>query len=273
MARVDITTEQLRKIQLIQLELLKEVDRLCKAHDINYCIIAGTTLGAVRHGGYIPWDDDADVAFLREEYDKFAKVCQANLDTDKFYFQDNAHTPGYRWGYGKLRRKGTQFVRLNQEHMPYEQGVFIDLFPLDNVPENMFMRRIHNLKCTYVRKLMWSEVGKYSEKNLLKRLVYKIMARMSEQGVRARYERLKLKSNRKPSELVRILTFPTPNNGYYGYYKKWYVELSEIEFEGFKFPCAKDYHGYLSFKFGDYMELPPMEMRKVHPVSRLFVDV
>ncbi len=271
MTRVDITTEKLRKIQLVQVELLNEVDRICKKHDIRYCIIAGTTLGAVRHGGYIPWDDDADVAMLREEYDKFAKVCQAELDTNKFYFQDNKYTPGYRWGYGKLRKKGTQFVRLNQEHMPYEQGVFVDIFPLDNVPENKLKRWFHNLYCAYVRKLMWSEVGKHSEKNPLKRLAYKLMGCVSEDGIRRQYNKLKDKSNNKPSELVRILTFPTPKNGYYGYYKKWYVDLADIKFEGCTFPAAKDYDGYLSFKFGNYMELPPVEQRKVHPVSRLEV--
>lgn len=101
----------LRKIQLIQLEMLQEVDRICKKHNIYYNIIAGTLLGAVRHGGYIPWDDDADVALLRNEYEKFRKVCRVELDRTKYYFQDHKNTKGYRWGYGKLRRKNTLFLR------------------------------------------------------------------------------------------------------------------------------------------------------------------
>ncbi len=272
MTKVIINADELRRIQLVQLELLKEVDRICKVHNIKYCIIAGTLLGAVRHGGYIPWDDDADVAMLRTEYDKFTHACKNSLNTKLFYFQDNEHTPGYRWGYGKLRKKGTQFVRLNQEHMPYEQGVFIDIFPLDYVPMNKAKRLVHNIHCTYVRKLMWAEVGKYSEKNQIKRMVYTVMGLVSEQGVKNRYRNLKEKSNRdSSSQLVRILTFPTPKNGYYGYYKKWYTQLSDIQFEGYSFPAAKDYHEYLSFKFGKYMQLPPKEQRKVHPVSCLKV--
>ena len=82
----------LRKIQLIQLEMLEEVDRICKKCGIKYNIIAGTLLRAVRHGGYIPWDDDADIAMLRPEYERFRIAVRTELDTTKFYFQDNRRT-------------------------------------------------------------------------------------------------------------------------------------------------------------------------------------
>ena len=100
-----LTNDELRRVQLIQLEMLKEVDRICNLCGIHYNIIAGTLLGAVRHQGYIPWDDDADVALLREEYEKFRVACEKELDHNRFYFQDHRNTAGYRWGYGKLRRK------------------------------------------------------------------------------------------------------------------------------------------------------------------------
>ena len=124
----NMTSEELRAVQLVELELLCEVDRICRKCGITYRIVAGTLLGAVRHGGFIPWDDDADVAFLREEYEQFRAVCETELDTSRFYFQDHRNTLGYRWGYGKLRRKGTEFIRLNQEHMPYEQGILLICF-------------------------------------------------------------------------------------------------------------------------------------------------
>lgn len=100
-----LTDSELRQVQLIQLEMLKEVDRICRLCNIRYNIIAGTLLGAVRHKGYIPWDDDADVAFLREEYEKFRTACEKELDHSRFYFQDHRNTTGYRWGYGKLKKR------------------------------------------------------------------------------------------------------------------------------------------------------------------------
>lgn len=128
-----IDDAELQKIQEIQKELIAEVDRICKKCGIHYNMVGGTMLGAIRHGDYIPWDDDADIGFLRREYEKFRKACKTELDTDRFYMQDLRDTEGYRWGYGKLRRKNTEFVRLNQEFMPYEQGISIDLMPFDNV--------------------------------------------------------------------------------------------------------------------------------------------
>jgi hypothetical protein len=142
---IQLDDKSLRTLQLIELELLQEVDRICRKCGIHYNIIAGTLLGAVRHGGFIPWDDDADVAMLRGEYERFRDACQTELDTERFYFQDHTVTPGYRWGYGKLRRKDTLFVREHQEHMPYEQGVFIDVFPLDAVPDSRAGRALVHL--------------------------------------------------------------------------------------------------------------------------------
>ncbi len=98
-----MTPDELRSVQLIELELLCEVDRICRKNNIQYRIVAGTLLGAVRHGGFIPWDDDADVGFLRNEYEKFKKACNKDLDTSRFYFQDHINTPGYRWGYPARR--------------------------------------------------------------------------------------------------------------------------------------------------------------------------
>lgn len=267
---IDIDQETLKQIQKIQLEMLEEVDRICKKCNIRYNIIAGTLLGAVRHGGFIPWDDDADVALLRPEYEKFRKACKTELDTSRFYFQDHRNTKGYRWGYGKLRRKNTLFLRENQEHMPYAQGIFIDVFPIDGVPDHYFLRSLKNFECFCVRKILWAKVGKVADHNPLMRKWYSLLDKIPEQTVFRYYHIMIHNANRKNTRMVRILMYPTPNDEW-GYYRKWYENSKDIVFEGKVFRGIADYDSYLSFKFGSYMELPPEEKRKVHPVSKLKV--
>ena len=265
-AVIELDQDTLRKLQLTELEMLVEVDRICQKCGIRYNIIAGTLLGAVRHGGFIPWDDDADVALLRPEYEKFRKACETELDTARFYFQDHRNTPGYRWGYGKLRRKNTLFLREHQEHMPYDQGVFIDIFPLDYVPDNYILRSLCNFECFIYRKFFWSEVGRIADKSRVMRKIYGIMSKVSEERLKKSFDRFIEKTGRRETEWVRILTFPTPNKTW-GYKRKWYVYSRKISFEGICFDGILDYHEYLSFKFVNYMELPPEGKRKVHPVT------
>lgn len=112
----NMTSSELKQLQKTQLILIAEVDRICKKCGIRYSMVGGTMLGAIRHKGYIPWDDDADIGFLREEYEKFREACKTALDSEKFYIQDLRDTYGYRWGYGKLRMKETEFVRLGQTY-------------------------------------------------------------------------------------------------------------------------------------------------------------
>ena len=153
-----ISEEELKQIQAIQQDLIQEVARICRKCGIHFNMVGGTMLGAIRHKGYIPWDDDADIGFLRTEYEKFREACKSELNHEKYYMQDLRDTEGYRWGYGKLRRKNTEFIRLNQEFMPYGQGISIDLMPFDNVPDSFLARRIHFFRCFLYRKLFWSEV-------------------------------------------------------------------------------------------------------------------
>jgi len=268
MSRYVMAEVELRAVQLTQLELLQEVDRICRKCDIHYNIIAGTLLGAVRHRGFIPWDDDADVALLREEYDKFCEVCKTELNHEKYYFQDHKHTEGYRWGYGKLRKKNTQFVREHQEDMPYEQGIFIDIFPLDNVPQNRLHRMVLNFKYYMLRKCMWAPIGVKSSSGFVERTLYKCLNKISDKMIYKCYNNCVEKSKKIKSDWVRILTYPTPTKDY-AYKRIWYEHSKQIEFENIMFSGIKDYDEYLTFKFGQYMQLPPEEKRKIHAVSCL----
>lgn len=270
---VELDADTLRKIQMIELEMLVEVDRICKKHDIKYTIIGGTLLGAVRDGNFIPWDDDADIAMLRHEYEKFCKAAAKDLDSGRFYFQNMDNTPGYRWGYAKLRRRNTLFLREHQESMPYEQGVFLDIFPIDATPDNLIMRRVHEFCCFLVRKILWSAVGRMTAANPLEKLIYMLLYCIPEEKVKRMYYRLILKRNSSTTEVVRTLTFPAPKP-LHGYYRRWFAETEPIEFEGISFEAVKDYDEWLHYEFGDYMILPPEDKRKAHPVSAIkLIDV
>lgn len=263
-----ISADELKQIQQIQLELICEVDRICKKHNIRFNMVGGTMLGAIRHKGYIPWDDDADIGFLRSEYEKFREACKIELDPEKYYMQDLRDTEGYRWGYGKLRRKGTQFIRLGQEFMPYEQGICIDLMPFDNIPDAYISRKIHKFQCFIFRKVFWSVVGSRNEKKSVRRMIYKILSKIPGNYIIKKYQKFIDKNSEKETKQVRILTFPTPKR-IDGYKREWYEDLRDYKFEDYELPGAKDYDGYLQVKYKSYMELPPIEKRKIHPISKL----
>lgn len=272
--KIFLNDEQIRKLQKTELEMLIEIDRICKKNGITYTLIGGSLLGAVRHQGFIPWDDDADVAMLRKEYDRFVKACKTDLDESRFYFQDMNETPGYRWGYGKLRRKNTLFLRDGQEHMPYEQGMFVDIFPADAVPDNPFMRKLHEFHCFCIRKVMWSEVGKKTDKSRAMRMWYAILSKIPEKKVKKHLNKFIYRCNKKKSELVRTYLFPVRKH-ISGYQREWYENTEEVIFEGVYLQGSVYRTAYLKRKFGDnYMELPPVGKRQCHPVSRIeFADM
>ncbi len=270
---INLDEKTLRRLQLIELEMLQEIDRICKENSIKYTIIGGTLLGAVRHGGFIPWDDDADVAMLRPEFEKFCELAEDKLDKNRFYFQSLDKTPGYRWGYAKLRRKGTLFLREHQEDMPYEQGVFLDIFPIDGTPDNKILRYIHEFRCFIVRKLLWAPVGRQSLKNKYARFFFSLLCRIPERFVKKLYHGLILKKHSNDTEVVRTLTFPA-HGPLHGYYRRWFAETSPIQFEGRLFEGVADYKGWLNYEFGDYMTIPPESKRKNHPVTQIeLIDV
>ncbi len=263
----NLTQSELREVQMIEVELLVEVDRICRKCGIHYCISAGTQLGAIRHKGFIPWDDDADVAFLRSEYEKFRNACKKELDSTRFYFQDYRNTPGYRWGYGKLRRKDTKFIRLGQEHMPYAQGIFIDIMPYDNVPDGYLARKVHNFQCFIYRKCFWAPIGKQQETGI-KRLIYKLLDKIPDKKIYMSFTKFIYKCNQRETKRIRIFSFPVPGHEN-GYLRECFENVLPTEFEGVQLMGMKDFNTYLSYKYGNYMELPPIEKRKVHPISEL----
>lgn len=125
----------MNELQTIQFNLLKTFWEICTQLDLHPFLICGSALGAVKYQGFIPWDDDVDAALIRPEYERFLKEAPAFLPQDLFL--QNAHTdPAFPQLYSKIRKNGTSFVEERAAHLPIHHGVYMDVFPLDGLPEN-----------------------------------------------------------------------------------------------------------------------------------------
>lgn len=261
-----VSGEDLKRLQDIQLELMSEFDRVCRKHNIMYTITCGTLLGAVRHKGFIPWDNDADIGMLREEYEKFKKVAN-EMDPSICFFQDHDTDPDYLWGYGKVRRTGTTFVREGQSHIHCKTGVYIDIMPVDDIPNSAIGQQLNDFKWFLLRKILWSRVAVANSNQLRWKLISKIPVSIVYKNL-ARAAKKSKNSSNKP---VRVLTLPSGGKERsqvygsgknavslrYGVPKSWHTDLAEYEFEDRKFLGTKDYDAYLTSRYGDYMKLPP----------------
>lgn len=275
--------DDLRRLQLIELDILLELDRICRENDIQYYISAGTLLGAVRHKGFIPWDDDLDVYMYRGEYEKFCEVCKTKMNTEKYFLQNAETDQAYRWGYAKIRRKGTEYVRRGQETIKCMTGVSIDIFVIDHFPDLLPVRLLHYLLRRACIKTLYSVVGAAGDPNRLKRFIYRGLRKIDKNIPLSILEWMGKTANKRPSRAIGCTAFYRNDRWYkkskfvkykdYEVKADWFKERVEIEFEGFLFFSCKEYSHYLRVKYGDYWKYPPVSKRYLHAPSRYFLDV
>lgn len=236
----------LRKAQMIMLSELIEVDRICKKYDITYWIDSGTFLGAVRHKGFIPWDDDLDICMLSKDYDEFLKVVKKELN--KRFFFDNKSTDNLTYfDYSRIRDRNSILLQKNHSlQEKFHQGIFMDIFVMDS-----FDCRIKKIYKILYRLKEMKISRKRNSYIILKKIV--LFLRIN------KILNLFLKKSNKKS----IVGYRYWFNNMYNY--KDIFPLSEIEFEGHKFPCPNNADSYLKELYGNtYMELPPKEARIWH---------
>ncbi|RNB90105.1 LicD family protein [Brevibacillus nitrificans] len=251
-----LNDDQLKQLQEEMLPLLIEIDRICRKHNITYFLSDGTLLGAVRHKGFIPWDDDMDVQMLRKDYDRFIEVCETELDTSKFFLQHQQNDEHYNWVYGKLRVKNTTYVRAGQEHIKQKTGICIDIFPLDPISENKYKQRIALYMCNLCRKILWAQVGKKAANTAAGRALFRVLSLIPRKLTILVFELF------AKSEYKKNTAFLANHNLVRKILKsEWYSETITVEFEGHNFSAPKRYDDILSSLYGKYLEPPDVNNR------------
>jgi len=245
----------------VQLGLALEVDRICHKHGLKYCLVAGSLLGAVRHGGFIPWDDDIDIGMLREDYDVFIRVAQSELE-GRCFLQTWDTDPAYALPLAKLRQNGTKFVEQNSSRVNLHDGIFIDIFPLDNVPAGAIAQKWHAAAAYVLRRVLLVKSGYelWGERDYLKKYTYRLLnlatLPFSLRYIKDVLGRVMTKYRDAPGEFVVAI------GGAYGYKKEsirrvWVENVHEVDFDGEQLFAPVSSHDYLSYFYGDYMTPPP----------------
>lgn len=249
-------SRHLRALQLAQLDILLEIDRLCKRHAIPYWLDSGTLLGAVRHGGFIPWDDDIDICMPLDELPRFAEVARRELPPHLF-FQSPATEPEMRLPICKVRNLNSYFVEgADDFSKSYSKGIFVDIFPMEPWPSlpDAVTRRLAKQYCranailhaqhTYSLRAV-AELFYFGAKRCLNKAAWQLLSLLTD---KKKYYSNTLDNSGNGNRHLRATIFP----------------LTTISFEGHAFSAPADADRYLRDLFGDYMQLPPPDQRISH---------
>ncbi len=250
--------KQLRSCQLKQLAILQEIDGICQKHHIRYWLDGGTLLGAVRHGGFIPWDDDIDIAMPKEDMKRFIHIAPTEL-SQELYLQAPQLIPDSNEPVVKIRNLNSFYVEGSDDlNAQYPKGLFVDIFPMENYPTlpRSFVKRItlgisksYSIlhKAHYYSLRSFAEFFWFGAKYITFRAIWTIVSVFCSKNI----------------YISNILT----NNGYGIMHRQDSIfPLTTIQFEGQTFSAPANPDAYLSDLYKNYMEIPPVEKRVIHSV-------
>lgn len=244
----------LKEHQQVMLELLQEFDRVCSKYSISYTLFAGTLLGSIRHGGFIPWDDDIDVAVLRKDYDKFLSVAPGELKGAYYLQQEfSAHWPMF---FSKLRKNGTACIEkcIPRDKLQH-QGIYIDIFPIDALSDNkiaarlqFFASKVVIAKCLYRRGYLTDSIPKKLFMQLCRAAPQKMLLRFARGDFCPQSRTVHSFFGASRSFLKSV------------YPRSWFRETELLPFESYAFQAIKDADELLTTLYGNYhIQSPPEE--------------
>ncbi|MEO4054111.1 LicD family protein [Solibacillus sp. CAU 1738] len=254
---------QVRNVQKHCLLILKEVIRICELKNIQYYLVGGSALGAYRHQGFIPWDDDIDIAIPRSQYQMFLEACLNNLG-QQFYLQDYYVNEQFIFPFAKIRLNNTAYVDNDLAHIDMHHGIYIDIFPLDNIPNSKFGKFFQKNGLKLCNAIRMAKLNLKSPSTLKNTILFFLKYLFPYKYLPTLYSYfMQISQYKKTTHIGNVV-------GAYIYEKecihaKIFGEGKILEFENVKCSVPEEIELFLSEIYGEeYMELPPVNERKTH---------
>ena len=255
--------ETLKHLQEVQLEMFKYLIQICDENNIQYFIYGGSLLGTIRHQGFIPWDDDIDIIMFREEFEKLNKIFEKDID-EKYRFINVLNEETYHYTWGRLLLKGTVFKEWWGDQVDYTPNIFVDIFCLDNIPNNKFKRFIHKWKSFTLNQLTMYAFIKFDNESKLKEIfqqsIYYILKIIPVSPYSIKKKCVESFTKYQYDDCDEICDFPAICQMPV-YYKTDWLPAKKGTFEGIEVPIPNNYDKVLTRTYGNYMELPPEDKR------------